>query len=61
MKHKPIKIKDLKVGMLWQPFSWMPFQQVTSIRESGFDKDCVLINKQFFMNKNQYTYIKEEE
>lgn len=31
--HYAIKIKDLRVGMHWQPFSWKPFEEVTSIYE----------------------------
>ena len=57
--HRPIKIKDLKVGMMWQPFSWKPFEKVVTIRECTFDDTCLLINNRFYMSKESYTYVKE--
>ena len=55
---KAVKIKDIKVGMLWQPFSWKPFIPVKSICAS-WDDTCVCINDTFHMNKESYTYVKE--
>jgi hypothetical protein len=57
---RAIKIKDLRVGMLWQPFSWKPFELVTSIRDSWAD-DCVCINDTFHMSKESYTYVEDND
>ena len=54
-----IKIKDLLIGMYWQSFSWKPFEEVTSIRETGFDSNCLLINDKFYMHKESYTYVED--
>ena len=58
--QKPIKVKDLKVGMVYQPFSWKLFEKVVSIGPS-FMKDCVLINGTLHLHKESYTYIEVED
>lgn len=54
-----IKIKDLQIDMHWQSYSWKPFEEATSIREAGFDSNCLLINNMFYRYKESYTYVED--
>ena len=57
---KPIKVKDLKVGMRYQLFSWKPFEEVVSIRPA-YAKGCVLINNMFSLSEDSYTYVEVDD